>query len=239
MVAPTYKNRTVLGLNNRIISRKMDIGLKKRNLVLSTSLYIEKMTSVFLGSLLGIEDIETSKTLGNKNSSLSFNNKIDLLIDIGALKPETKKKFQHFMEIRNQFMHNLSATSYVKCVDNLNGTEKSLLKIYPQKKGLEKEDELEGAITELCNDVAKLAMDITEAVKKKFMQESLMEINKKSQDAMFATFQEVSSIFDDHFKSVIESEKKITPKEFENFGTKLSKVLLSVWLKKIKEIRVE
>ncbi|MCC5906205.1 MAG: hypothetical protein JJU13_08370 [Balneolaceae bacterium] len=214
----------------------MDFGIEKRNLVLKTSLYIEKTTSVFLGSLLGIKDVESSKTLGNKSSSISFNNKVDLLIDIGALKPETKKKFQHFMEIRNQFMHNLSATSYIKCLDNLKGTEKSLLKIYPQKKGLEKEEELEGVITDLCNDVAKIALDITAAVKKKFEQDSLMKIYKKSQEAMVATFDDVSSTFDDYFNKLTESQRTISPEEFEDFGTELRTILFGVWRKKFKEL---
>ncbi|WP_456457741.1 hypothetical protein [Reichenbachiella sp.] len=213
-----------------------DLGFEKRKFILLTSLFVEKTTSAFLAALLGIDDFEESKTLGNKGSSLSFSNKIDLLIDIGALKPETKKKFRHFMSIRNQFMHNISASSYEKCIARLDGTENFLSKTYPQKSSLSNEIKLERSISALCDDVARLTTEITKSVDRKIQKEELVTVFKKSQEAMVATFDEVSIKFDEHFKKVIESRTKLTASDFKNFGSELRKFLFGVWHKKFKSL---
>ena len=68
-------------------------GFRNRNIILASSLLIEKTTSRFIANLLGIKKPENSLTLGIKNSALSFNQKIDLLIDLGALSASDKSKF--------------------------------------------------------------------------------------------------------------------------------------------------
>lgn len=45
---------------------------------------------------------------------------------------DLKSKFVAFMEIRNQFMHNMNALTYVKCFENLPGKQKWILNTYPQ-----------------------------------------------------------------------------------------------------------
>ena len=78
---------------------KFEIGIKKRNFVLTISLVIESIISIFLSRLLGIQDHKQTISFSNKSSNLSFNQKVGLLIDIGALKAESKSKFITFMEI--------------------------------------------------------------------------------------------------------------------------------------------
>ncbi len=90
-----------------------NIRMEMRTDILETSLAIEGMLSVFLAGLLGIKiDPDTTNSFSNKSSALSFANKIHLLIDIGALDKEMKLKYFTFMEIRNQFMHNIKIRSY-------------------------------------------------------------------------------------------------------------------------------
>lgn len=89
----------------------IDFNLELRGKVLEDSLNLEKLASDVIKSVLRIFKDQT-KTLGNKSSSLSFKNKIDLLFDIGEL---DKDKFDHlvkFMEIRNQFIHNHECNSF-------------------------------------------------------------------------------------------------------------------------------
>ena len=85
----------------------MRIGIDIRKEILLSSLYLESFLSHFLGGMLGIKDISNSMSLGNTGKALSFSQKLNLLIDIGALKKDDQKKFLAFMEIRNQFMHNI------------------------------------------------------------------------------------------------------------------------------------
>ena len=106
----------------------MDRGFKTRLEILSYALSLEEITSTFLSFLLGIKNQKDSYIFSNSNTSLSFKNKIELLIDIGALEGDTKKKFITFMEIRNQFMHNNDASNYVRCYSYLIGKEKFILK---------------------------------------------------------------------------------------------------------------
>ena len=55
-----------------------------RNVILETSLLIEKTTSLFLAFLIGIPKANESLALENKNSAFLFKQKIDLLVDIGV-----------------------------------------------------------------------------------------------------------------------------------------------------------
>ena len=53
---------------------------------------------------MGIKDVDTSSTLSNKSSALSFNQKVDMLIDIGAISKTNKVKFLTFMEILSKIL---------------------------------------------------------------------------------------------------------------------------------------
>jgi hypothetical protein len=118
--------------------RKNSYTSKIRNKVLSTSLRLDKLISVMLGDLLGINP-KTSLTLGNKSSALSFRSKIELLIDLGALESTCKNKFIKFMEIRNQFAHNISAESFSTCFESIDGLIGFLKKKLSQCKRREKD----------------------------------------------------------------------------------------------------
>lgn len=165
--------------------------------ILEASLIIERQTSIFLAALLGIRDFKDSRTLGNISGSLPFNTKIDLLIDMGALDSETRNMFQTFMELRNQFMHNIDADSYENCISFLKGKKNFLLKKYSQDDSLSKEEQMKNAIESLCTDVQKLTLEIFEKVKEKIMKQADLEVHKISSDAYLSYFQKPN---DDLFK---------------------------------------
>jgi hypothetical protein len=148
--------------------RKTNIGMPYRNEVLAASLFIEKMTSAFLSVLLGIKDLKNSRLLGNKSGCLSFNQKIDLLIEMGALSNKDRNKFQAFMEVRNQFMHNISANNYESCYSFTNGTDKFVLKTYPQDKSKAREEALRNATGQLIDDIGKITVNIIGVLTEKF-----------------------------------------------------------------------
>lgn len=136
------------------------LGFENRNIILETSLIIEKTTSSFIAEILGIKSPETSLTLGNRSSSLSFNQKIDLLIDLGKLGNSDKNKFQAFMEIRNKFMHVYNANSFKNCFENLKDKGKFLFKIYPEITSTDEEEKLKAVSIQLANDVLSLTFGI-------------------------------------------------------------------------------
>ena len=126
------------------------------------------MTSAFLSVLLGIKDLKNSRVLGNRSGCLSFNQKIDLLIEMGAVSSKDRNKFQAFMEIRNQFMHNISANTYENCYSFMNGTDKFILKTYPQDNTKAREEALREATGELIDEIGKITVNIISVLKGKF-----------------------------------------------------------------------
>ena len=89
---------------------------------------------------------------------------------------DERKKFQAFMEIRNQIMHNLEASTYEKCCSYLNGVDKFLLKIYPHNEERNQELRLEKACLKLAEDVISLDYQIIEKVKDKFGKEFKLDL---------------------------------------------------------------
>ncbi len=159
-------------------------GFRNRTIILSASLIIEKATSRFIANLLGIKKPENSLTLGIKNSALSFNQKIDLLIDLGALNVSDKSKFQLFMELRNKFMHVLEADSFVNCFKLLEGKETFLFRLYPQPKNKNHEKNLKAASMRLTDDVLQLTlMIINKVLEKRYRENIKMSVLKNYLEA--------------------------------------------------------
>ncbi|HSZ26202.1 MAG TPA: hypothetical protein VK766_10800 [Cytophagaceae bacterium] len=127
---------------------------ESRNTVIDSALMIEFSISQILGMLLDIST-EDSKTLSNKSTSLSLKTKIDLLTDIRALDRKEAIKFENFLQVRNQFVHNSKAKNYESCFSFIDGLGNKLLKDYPQKDELTQEEKLEKAFGKLFNDIIK------------------------------------------------------------------------------------
>jgi hypothetical protein len=92
--------------------KSKDYNKPLRSSILICSLRCEETASSIIRNLLRVVKPE-SKTLGNKSSSLSFKNKIDLLYDIDDLSIDEYSMLLKFMEIRNQFIHNGECNSFV------------------------------------------------------------------------------------------------------------------------------
>lgn len=103
-----------------------------RSTILQLSLSLEETASKVIAGLLDIRNYEESLCFGSKSSSLSFNQKIGLLMDLGALNPKLKSKYRIFMEVRNKFMHVAEINSFEKCINVVDGL-KSTLDKYPRK----------------------------------------------------------------------------------------------------------
>ena len=105
-----------------------DLNLELRKEIIEIALTLEGAINNLLISYLNIDSLNL-KALGNKNSSISFKNKIDLLADIEVLNKDEHFKFLILMEFRNQFLHNANCNSFEKAVEIL-GTDrgKQLLK---------------------------------------------------------------------------------------------------------------
>jgi len=218
---------------------KMKFGLEIRKEVLTTSIIVETMTSAFLSALLGIKDSTKSRSLGNRSGSLSFNQKIDLLIEIGALSRDNRNKYQAFMEVRNQFIHNLSASTYEKCYAATNGTDKFVLRTYPQTTDISREKQLELATRELSDDIARLTAALTENIKEKAKKDAELDIAKKFHQAFIDSIEQVKTSLDDFFDKEIKKNPTFNSESLKGFGTKLSKMLYGLVMKNHKKLNSE
>ncbi|MCC9065042.1 hypothetical protein ACHRV1_25695 [Flavobacterium aquidurense] len=215
---------------------KLDIGVENRQEILQYSLLIENFTSIFLSKLLGIENYEETKSFGNQSGNLSFNQKIDLLIDIGALDKNEKKKFQTFMEIRNQFMHNYNAKNYESCFNYLEGKATFILKIFPQNAELPTEEKLHKATIELAGDVLKTTVNLIEKIKEKISKDVEGEMLKKFKTDTLEIIKQIEDGFNELYTAQKEKgAKTINIEELKGLGTLIRRSYYSLLTKKITE----
>jgi hypothetical protein len=160
------------------------IDVRTRITVLQAALMVEYFSTFFLAALLGIEDFRKTKTFAG-SSALSFNAKINMLIDIEAIDAENRKVFQRFMEIRNVFMHDLSAKTYKDCVDRIEGAETFLLKRYTPNTTQPLENQLNDAIIGLCSEVNTLLQPAYEKLKAKIEADVTNKMNRELKEYYF------------------------------------------------------
>lgn len=148
--------------------------------ILHYSLTLERMASISLGAALDIDDISKTLSLGSRGESLSFNQKVNLLIDYGAIEKEEKKILEIAMKIRNQFMHNYDCETYTDVLSHLEGVENRLRKIYPNHfKNEDNEKNLNDAIRNVFYDAINILSTIKGTLESKFKSIGINEMNKK------------------------------------------------------------
>ena len=91
------------------------INRELRMEVLEYALKLEKNINTLLLDILDIPNKET-KTLSGKNGSLSFSNKIDLLLDLDILEKNDHSQLLLLMQFRNKFLHDLDCDSFERAL---------------------------------------------------------------------------------------------------------------------------
>ncbi|ABQ06602.1 hypothetical protein [Flavobacterium johnsoniae] len=108
--------------------------------VIERAVGFEELISQLLSMLLEVDKNE-SRSFGHKNIALSFNAKINLLIDLKFIPKEISKDFQLFAEIRNKFAHVLYVDSLVKCFEIIERRDYFLKKASDDISQVDKNDE--------------------------------------------------------------------------------------------------
>lgn len=175
-----------------------------RVFILKISLKIEHSVSEYLAQLLEVKEPKVSFSFSNKSSALSFNQKINLLIDIGALTNDKKNVLITFMEIRNQFMHNVFAVNFVECIKQVEGKKSYLLKRYPQDTSLLEEKQIEGAIYKLCFEAFEIVNSVVSVINSKVIDTAMNNVTSLLAMALITTNISVREEFN---KMVDQNEK--------------------------------
>ena len=208
--------------------------LRKRMQVLETALYIEGLTSSIICRLLDI-DIETSKSFGNKSSSLSFSNKINLLLDMGNLHNDDVKKFEKFMSIRNQFMHNWSVDTFVNCVEKLDGLKNWLASNYPQDNNSNIELQYEKSINQLRIELTIKTASLIESIEKKINKEVKAKFYERFQKVLLLNLIDAVNKIELYIEENIEDDGKINISKFKGKFELLRKELVEKSIKSIED----
>ncbi|MBK9417148.1 MAG: hypothetical protein IPN62_07565 [Flavobacteriales bacterium] len=148
-------------LNLNLLTRKSreEHGMYLRSDLLFVSLFLEDLTALIIPMMLEI-DKEKSTLFGHSSRALSFDQRIQLLIELGALNNEHRTKFHWLLQIRNQFMHNLHAVSMETCLKYTSVKEKELLEAFDNDEHDTKEDRLLEALQRLCHYVTSTSLEI-------------------------------------------------------------------------------
>ncbi|MDY0986575.1 hypothetical protein SOM12_04055 [Flavobacterium sp. CFBP9031] len=98
--------------------------------VLNYSLALETTASYTLGFIFDREDFQNTKSFGNTSYCLSFNQKMLLLLDYGAIEKDDKTIMNDVMSIRNQFLHNANCLTYQDAFNSLDGLQNRFMKLF-------------------------------------------------------------------------------------------------------------
>ncbi|MCW5201893.1 hypothetical protein VU12_03035 [Desulfobulbus sp. US4] len=94
--------------------------------VLEYALKLEANINTLLLDILDIPNKET-KSLSGKGGSLSFKNKIDLLLDLGVLEKNDYSQLLPLMEFRNKFLHDLHCNSFETALSLFGGDKNNVI----------------------------------------------------------------------------------------------------------------
>jgi len=139
--------------------------LNPRTMVLEASVQIESNISDILGYLLGI-DVEASRSLSCKSTALSFNAKLNLLLDMNKLNKPEVEKFVIFSQIRNQFAHNVRVVSFDTCINEIEGLLNRFRKLYDILE-LDTEFDAQSYFIRILQDIVLISSKIIKEIKNK------------------------------------------------------------------------
>ena len=135
--------------------------VKIRNEFFVSALFVENNITTYISEKLKINDTTNSIFLGNKKEAISFNQKIELLLESDDFSIIDKSKLSVYREIHNELIENKETPSFEDCFTSTNNNDDFLLILYPQSDYLPREEKLTNASYHLIGEVSKLVADFT------------------------------------------------------------------------------
>lgn len=140
--------------------------VKVKNEFLVSALFIESAINDYLSRKLDISDPVSSEFLGNSKKGLTFDQKIDALLDSTAFSKIDKSKISVFREIYKEFQLNFDA-GLEDSFTSEDANDDFLMILYPQNDYLPREEMLINACYQLIAEVSELIADKTSGVEVK------------------------------------------------------------------------
>ncbi|MEN8187683.1 MAG: hypothetical protein ABFR05_11190 [Bacteroidota bacterium] len=126
-----------------------------------TTHFIENVINDFIADKIGIEYSEDSEMFGKNKFALSYDQKIEFLLETENFSIIDKSKLSAFRGIRNEFLKFGSANSLEESFNSVDNNADFLLILYPQDTFLPRNEKLTVALYNLINDVKELVTTLT------------------------------------------------------------------------------
>ena len=130
--------------------------VKVRNEFFVSALFIESTITDYISEKLNISNPIDSKFLGNHEKALSFNQKMDVLLESGNFSIIDNSKLSVFRGIYNEFIINIDAMSLEESFSSPDNNDDFILILYPQNEYLPREEKLINASYQLIGEVSEL-----------------------------------------------------------------------------------
>ena len=157
--------------------------VKVRNEFFVAALFVEGAITDFLSERLNISNPIQSDFLGS-NRGLTFNQKIDALLDNRDFSIIDKSKLSVFREVYKEFLLNKEACTIEESFTSPDSNDDFLLILYPQNDYLPREEKLINACYQLIGEVSELVSLKTQSVEVKlnrrrgWMSRAAMKVGK-------------------------------------------------------------
>lgn len=158
--------------------------VKVRNEFFVSALFVESAINDYLSKKLDISNPIDSGFLGHGKKGLSFDQKVDALLDSAAFSIIDKSKLSVFREIYKEFLTNRDAASLEESFTSPDSNDDFLMILYPQNDYLPREEKLINACYQLIAEVSELIAEKTMSVevkmpsRKKLFVADLMKFGK-------------------------------------------------------------
>ena len=136
--------------------------VKVRNEFFVSALFIESTITDYLSEKLNIKDTINSELLGNHDKALSFNQKMDALLDSVNFSIIDKSKLSVFREIHKEFIENRNTATLEESFTSDDHNDDFLLILYPQNDYIPREEKLINACYQLIGEVSELVAEHTQ-----------------------------------------------------------------------------
>ena len=163
------------------------LEVKIRNEFFISVLFVESSISTYIANKLEMD----SENSNNSEYKLSFDQKIELLLESGNLSIIDNSKLSVFREIRNEFLINNEAQTIEQSFTSPNSNDDFLLILYPQSEYLPREEKLTNACYQLMGEVSQLVSSVTDKTEVKIKRgRKFFNLNTTlfSKVAVFASF---------------------------------------------------
>ena len=130
--------------------------VKVRNEFFVSALFIESTITDYISERLNISNPIDSEFLGNHEKAISFDQKMDVLIESGNFSIIDKSKLSVFRGIYNEFILNMDTLSLEESFSSPDNNDDFLLILYPQNEYLPREEKLINACYQLIGEVSEL-----------------------------------------------------------------------------------